>query len=354
MNRIAFISALATLLVTACSKPEPAPTPEQFDKYIFFSQNVDTKASLIGSTTDMDGKSFGVVGFKYDSSSAWATEKATATPNVFATSPQAVTCDANGSGTYSPIQGWSNSKEYTFFAFYPMPIENNVELVNLNGTSYSAGVPAIKYSLNTTDATTLKASMVDVMTATYHEDKYWRSTSDNNIASGEVTMEFAHKLSSLGVRIKNSSSGQIKLITVALVLSDIKHNEIIIPLDGTAAMLSTPETAISATLSIAPTSVEKTLTPQETPTYIEIADKLMFIPQTENVSANIKVSYKRQFGDTPSTDPITFTSTTLTTSLVAGNKHLISLNFTDDLVDVEEVISSEGWNVIPDIEDTFN
>ena len=349
MNRIAFISALAMLLVTACSKPEPAPTTEQFDKYIFFSQNVGTKASLISSTADMNEKSFGVVGFKYDNSSDWATEKATATPNVFASNPQAVTCDENGYGTYSPIQGWSNSKEYTFFAFYPMPIENNVELVNLDGTAYSAGVPAIKYSLNTTDATTLKSSMVDVMTATHHEDKYWRSTSDNNITNGEVTMAFEHRLSSLGVNVKNSSEGAIQIQGVYLNIADVQYQQIILPLDGTTATTSADPFKIDLySLSVADVSSLASGTDKE------LSDKLIFIPQTSQISIELTIVYKRQFGNTTSLNNLTFTTPELSTNLLSGNKHIISLNFKDDTVEVDEKISSEGWVVIPNVEDTFN
>lgn len=349
MKRLAFISVLAMLLVSACSKPEPAPTPEQFDKYIFFSQNVDTKASLIGSTADMNGKSFGVVGFKYDSSSAWATEKATATPNVFASSPQAVTCDANGYGTYSPIQGWSNSKEYTFFAFYPMPIENNVELVNLGGTAYSAGVPAIKYSLNTTDATTLKSSMVDVMTATHHEDKYWRSTSDNNIANGEVTMEFAHRLSSLGVNLSNSSASAIQIQGIFLDITGIQYQQIIMPLDGSAATApADPFDIDDYSLSVDDAS---SLTPGST---TELSDKLILIPQSSQILIDITIVYKRKFGDHEPSSQITAGPYRLTTDLRTGNRHMISLNFKDEIVEVQSQVSTEGWVDMPDVEDTFN
>ena len=349
MKKLTFISVLAMLLMTACSKPEPAPTPEQFEKYIFFSQDVDTKASLIGSTADMNGKQFGVVGFKYDNSSEWTAVKATATPNVFAANPQAVTCDANGYGAYSPIQGWSNSKEYTFFAFYPMPIENNIELVNLNGTSYSAGVPAIKYCLNTTDAATLKASMVDVMTATHHEDKYWRSASDSNIANGEVTMKFAHRLSSLGVNVKNSSEGAIQIQGIFMDIEGIQYQQIILPLDGFALTPSADPYAIELySLSVSDASSLSSGANKE------LSDKLILIPQTSPVSIELTVVFKRKFGDNDPSGLITFGPFSLSTVLTEGYKHLISLNFKDETVEVEGKVSTEGWIDMPDVEDTFN
>lgn len=347
MKRLTFISVLAMLLVAACSKPEPAPTPEQFEKYIFFSQNVDTKASLIGSTADMSGKTFGVVGFRYDNASSWTASKATATPNVFAGNPPlAVTCDANGYGTYSPLQGWSNSKEYTFFAFYPMP-NNYVSLVNLDGTAYTAGVPAIKYSLDITGAAAFKASMFDVMTAPHHEDKYWRSATDNNITNDEVTMSFEHRLSSLGVNVKNSSEGAIQIQSIYLDIADVQYQQIVLPLDGS------PATASGNAFDIDQVPVGEAIS-LATGSTTELTDKVILIPQSSEISIELIVVYKRQFGNSAPSGLITFGPFSLTTVLTAGNKHMISLNFKDDTVEVESEVSAEGWIDMPDVEDTFN
>ena len=347
MKRLAFISVLAMLLVSACSKPEPAPTPELVEKYIFFSQNVDTKASLIGSTADMSGKTFGVVGFRYDNASSWTASKAAATPNVFAGNPPlAVACDANGYGTYSPLQGWSNSKEYTFFAFYPMP-NDYVSLVNLDGTAYTAGVPAIKYSLDITDAAAFKASMFDVMTAPHHEDKYWRSASDNNIANGEVTMAFSHRLSSLGVNLSNSSAGAIQIQGIYLNIADVQYQQIVLPLDGS------PATASGNAFDIDQVPVGEAIS-LATGSTTELTDKVILIPQSSEISIELIVVYKRQFGNSAPSGLITFGPFSLTTVLTAGNKHMISLNFKDDTVEVESEVSAEGWIDMPDVEDTFN
>lgn len=347
MKRLTFISVLAMLLVAACSKPEPAPTPEQFEKYIFFSQNVDTKASLIGSTADMSGKTFGVVGFRYDNASSWTASKATATPNVFAGNPPLeVTCDANGYGTYSPLQGWSNSKEYTFFAFYPMP-NDYVSLVNLDGTAYTAGVPAIKYSLDITGAAAFKASMFDVMTAPHHEDKYWRSATDNNIANGEVTMAFSHRLSSLGVNLSNSSAGAIQIQGIYLNIADVQYQQIVLPLDGS------PATASGNAFDIDQVPVGEAFS-LATGATTELTDKVILIPQSSEISIELIVVYKRQFGNSAPSGLITFGPFSLTTVLTAGNKHMISLNFKDETVEVESEVSAEGWIDMPDVEDTFN
>ena len=352
MKRLTFISVLAMLLMAACSKPEPAPTPEQFEKYIFFSHNVDTKAPLIGSAADMNGKQFGVVGYNYDSSSEWATVKSAATPLVFAANPQAVTCDANGYGTYSPLKGWSNSKKYTFFAFYPMindATDDYVSLVNLDGSTYTAGVPAIKYNLDPSSASDFKASMFDVMTATHQVDKYWRSASDHNIANGEVTMEFAHRLSSLGVNVKNSSAGAIQVQGIFMDIAGIQYQQMILPLDGTTATTSADPFDIALySLSVSDAS---SLASRAN---IELSDKLIFIPQTSPISIELTVVFKRKFGENAASDLITSGPFSLSTALTAGNKHLISLNFKDETVEVEGEVSTEGWINMPDVEDTFN
>lgn len=365
MKHIIYISTLFILLLTGCSKPQSSPGPEQFDRYIFFSQNVDTKASLIGSTTDMDGRSFGVVGFKYDNASTWAASKADATPNVFTSTPQEVSCDENGYGTYSPIQGWSSSKKYTFFAFYPMPIENTVALVNLDGTAYTAGVPAIKYNIDRSSNSTLKASMIDVMTGDCNhidsnnkehnkpcqEDLYWKSATENNVANGEVGFSLQHRLSSLGIKIKNSSAGDITSLSIYLNISNIQYQQIIIPLDKTAVTPSGEpfdidlfRLDVSDASSLAPGSSN----------YTELNDKLILIPQSSNISITLIISYKRKFGSNAPSDLITADPVILETPLIAGNKHLISLNFKDATVEVGGEVSTEGWIDIPDVEDTFN
>ena len=347
MKKIIYIVAMSVLLFAGCSKQSAPPkAPEQYNKYIFFSQNIATKASLIGSKEDLKDKQFAVVGFKYDNAYDWDTVGANATPDVFADNPQAVTCDANGYGSYSPLQGWSNTKEYTFFAFYPMP-NDYVSLVNLDGTAYTAGVPAIKYSLDITDAAAFKASMFDVMTAPHHEDKYWRSASDNNIANGEVTMAFSHCLSSLGVNVKNSSEGAIQIQGIYLNIADVQYQQIVLPLDGS------PATASGNAFDIDQVPVGEAIS-LATGSTTELTDKVILIPQNSEISIELIVVYKRQFGNSAPSGLITFGPFSLTTVLTAGNKHMISLNFKDDIVEVESKVSTEGWVDIPDVEDTFN
>ena len=349
MKKIIYLMISSVLLFSGCSKQSAPPkAPEQYNKYIFFSQNIATKASLIGSKEDLKDKQFAVVGFKYDNAYDWDTVGANATPDVFAANPQAVTCDANGYGSYSPLQGWSNTKEYTFFAFYPMP-NDYVSLVNLDGTEYTSGMPAIKYTLDTSTSDNLKASMLDVMTATHHEDKYWRSASDNNIANGEVTMAFSHRLSSLSVNLRNSSAGAIQIQGIFLDITGTQYQQIIMPLDGSAA--TAPANPFDIDLYSLSVGDATSLAAGST---TELSDKLILIPQSSQILIDITIVYKRKFGDHEPSSQLTAGPYRLTTDLRAGYRHMISLNFKDEIVEVESKVSTEGWVDMPDVEDTFN
>lgn len=343
MKRLIHITILSVLLLAGCSKPSPAPAPapEQYDKYIFFSHGVETKASLIESAADLDGKAFGVVGFKYDFDKTWETEKATATPNVFADTPETVDVSADGTtADYSPLQGWSNNKRYAFFAFYP----HDLELVNLDGdTPYSGGVPAIKYVMDPAD---LKGSMVDMMTAGHYEDRYWKSSGDNNIENDEINFSFSHRLSCLGLDISNLGKGTINLNAIKLTLSDLRYHQMIIPLDGTG-VTKTEAASGNAVLSLDLTG-EETLTAEKTQ---ELTDKLIFIPQETALSFELEIDYTRvATGYNDNKDSF---KTSLSTQLEEGKKYLINIKFTNSTVDVSAQVTESGWVEIPDVNSSF-
>ena len=389
MKHIIYHIVFAMLFMVGCSDYSiTMPEEKQDVKYIFFSHQLQTKASLIESPGAM--QKFGVVGFKYDYGTNWNAYKALTpapVPNVFydlkansnpaeyeLVNVETVTCDSgtNGiaDGEYAPLQGWSNHHRYTFFAYYPID-KNSVELVNLDGNSYTGGVPAIKYTMSNDDNTTsdvneMHESMVDVMVAEHidpltneniNEDLYWKSTTDNNINNGDITFSFGHRLSCLGVKIKNTSSTQIELASLTLSVSNILYDQIIIPLDGSASSREEAETPMSATISLDFSDSETTIS---TSAEQEIVDKLIFIPQTQNISVRItSLSYRREgdYIDTTISAPASDYNGNvqyLTTPLAEGTKNLIHINFKDSYVDVSGVINSEGWVTIPDVEDTFN
>lgn len=355
MKRIICFAASVVLLMTGCHKPTPAPIPEQYDRYIFFSQKVETKAGLIESAGGVD--EFGVVGFMYDYALEWNGVSATAEPNVFydengvVVDVETVACDTDRYGTYSPLQGWSNTKRYAFFAYYPIG-HDALSLVNHDGKDYTAGVPAIKYTMDQSD---LKGSMVDVMTAPAQTGLYWKSSADNNSNGGEVTFSFAHRLSSLGVKVKNSSSGDIVLNSVSLKISGIKYQSIVIPLDGSQVTKTAFASAHASEMALAKVAETSPLAANGGES--ELADKLIFIPQDEELTATVTIGYTRNAvtGTDGSYEGYTATKTLpiQKTKLEEGMKHLILLNFTDSTVEIKGVANT-GWVDLPEVEDTFN
>ena len=351
MKRIIYWAALILPLLAGCTKPSSypdAPAPEQYDRYIFFSHGVETKASLIESAADLDGKAFGVVGFKYDFDKAWGTEKATATPNVFADTPETVDVIADGTtADYSPLQGWSNNKRYAFFAFYP----HDLELVNLDGdTPYSGGVPAVKYSMNPAD---LKASMVDVMTAPANVDRFWQSSAEggNNLTNGEVNFAFSHRLSCLGLNIANLSAGTITLESVEFKIGGIKFHQAAFSLTDGATLSTTAANPTTAELPLAFAEGENSIEDGATK---ELSDKLIFIPQEEDdLSIEVTINYIREAVNGYAAYSDNFTTQSLTTKLAQGQKHIVNLKFTDSAVEVIGQVSQEGWSKTYDVNSSF-
>lgn len=343
MKHIIYLATVAILLLGSCTKQVQTLPVEQYDGYIFFSQDVETKATLIGSKDKID--KFGVVGFKYDNTSSWNSHVSSdPSPNVFqaGTMPQIVTCDDNGYGTYSPLQGWSNTLKYSFFAYYPV---GNPYVSLVNGT----GVPSIKYSVNTND---LKSSMVDVMMAR-SLDQEWSSDSPSD---GNVALGFEHCLSCLAIKIKNNTTAPLRIMYIIVEISGLHYKEITIPLDGGAT--EAVEENLFGFFSLMPNASERTIAVGgET----ELSDKLILIPQSENISIQLQINYNREAseGFPGSENSIRIPLGTsdenpqyLRTSLTKGTKHLIQLNFKDSTVEAQ--MGSGAWNDPISIGSTFN
>lgn len=344
MKHIIYLTAFTLLLMTGCSKPSSAPVPEQIDGYIFFSQNVQTKASLIRDEKDLKDQTVGVVGFKYPSANEWSEyiqENPTATPNVFyeddgvtTAYPETLTCDGYGYGTYTPLQGWSNAKNYTFFAYYP----TSLPLCNADGTTpYSGGVPSVKYSLDDTDLK--KSTMIDVMTAEPHIDLF---------QEGNVILEFNHCLSSLGIKINNLSDGQITVTKIVWSLDNVKYKDILISLDGNNTSKSNGAFSTPSSRTVAYTKDHSVASKNSD----EYPEKLILIPQDEELEITFTVSFTR---DTYGLGEVDYhVETPLKTKLETGKKHMIYLNFTDLKVEIDESVSAEGWVAQYNVGNSFN
>lgn len=360
MKRLIALIFCASLLWTGCSK-SPAPKgPEQFDRYIFFSQQVESKASLIESATAMG--QFGVVGFAYPNTTGydWETVKGDCTPNVFFNDQETeninvetLQCNSDGTATYAPLQGWHNSRQYAFFAYYPLN-HNNVTLVNADGSTYSRGTPAILYS----NAGNVKNSMVDVMVAPALLDKYWVSSSNNNVTYGELAFEFQHCLSSLGVNLKNSASKDIQVNSVKLAIKGILYEGVRISLKGPSVLNYTvvSQSNQQLTYDLTVSHAEKTISPNATGK--ELGDKLIFIPQGDQgeVEVTLTLGYRRAVDDGYGewTNDYNLQLNPLQTKLNAGKKHIIYINFTETTVDVEVKKEGGAWVEVDDVHNTFN
>ena len=365
MKRLIHITILSVLLLAGCSKPSPAPAPapEQYDRYIFFSHGIETKASLIEKAADLNGKAFGVVGFKYSfydengQEQLWDDyKKNNPTPNVFIgddgkpTNVETVWVTAGAQGTttdYSPLQGWSNSKRYAFFAYFPLD-NSTVSLVNTNGSDYTGGVPAIRYTMDPTSGEAFRTSMEDVMTAPAQIDKFWKSSAEggNNVANGEVNFTFEHRLSSLGLNVKNSTAGGIAVNSVSFNISGLKNQSVIFPLDGGKAVYGNEgiaAIACSLTIPEGGTAIATSGT--------EFPDRLILIPQTVPVTLTVTVGYTRTL-DGYADNVTSHTTYELSTALNEGKKHIVNLNFKDSTVDVE--LKCGPWAESHTIDNTFN
>lgn len=368
MKRIILFIALVILLMTACNKTEPAPEQEQYDKYIFFSSGVETKAELIGDKSDLDGKSFGVVGYKYPNNLTWDQYKQSTpapTPNVFygtgtnTVNVEDVKCDANGLGSYAPLQGWSNTQTYTFFAYYPFK-HSSVSLVNAasGSTSYTGGIPAVKYSVSVDNPDTpedneFKDSMVDLMTAQVLNDKFWKSAKqgENNITDAQgktdLTFNFQHRLSALGLSVKNLTSGTFIVNEVSITINGLKNSDIIIPLEGNTVYKTVQNLSEQTVKLDLPENGQSFATSDA---YRDVVDKLILIPQSDPVSISITINYTRTSdGYKPLSGNATITG--LTTALTEGNKHMVQVYVNDYTINAS--ITCQGWVQIP-VEDSFN
>ena len=355
MNRIIiYFAALTLLLVNSCNKPIDTTILEQFDRYIFFSHDVATKATLLDSNTGLAGFKYGVIGFKYSGTwDAFKTDNDNAKPNVFygnnnaLTNVEEITCDANGYGTYAPLQGWSNNLRYTFFAYYP--IDNVTLFSRIDGTysRYEGGSPYICYSLDNSSNDALKASMVDLMTGQSTNKDL--TPTDDKVINGNVSFEFNHRLSSIGVKARNSTSGNITIKQISLSLTGIQYGTIIIPLEGGETIRQAPISgAFNATLPVAIPEAGVSVTSTES----ELSDKLILIPQAE-LQIALTVNYDRAVNGYDTINCENTVNLTIA-QLLEGKKYLIPLNFKESTVELGGTAEEGAWGDNIDVPSTFN
>ena len=219
-----------------------------------FSTGVSTRAQLV---TDMKEKTFGVLGYKYSSTTNWATAKPIALPNTFYNLE--VSCAGNGTCSYDayPTDGDKSLKEweegnYSFFAYYPyngsgisLSAENATNTPMLNYTYpwlyptdkdnwYVKGFTSMdnKGEVQNFDLVNLcdaSAPVYDLMTA--------EAIDVNGTGAGTVGLDFKHRMFALEVLANNyneNSEGTFdarqSITGLVLTLEGLKHSSMTIPM----------------------------------------------------------------------------------------------------------------------------
>ena len=228
--------------------------------YMQFSTDVSSRAQLV---TDMKGKTFGVLGYQYSSTTNWATAKPIALPSVFYN--QMVSCGENGTCSYDayPSDSDKSLKEweegnYSFFAYHPYTVgnETGITLSNstttntptltytypwLNGTGKSWFIPDFgtvalqkestpqNITVDVVNLCDASAPVYDVMTA--------EAIDVNGRGNGTVSMYFKHRMFALEVLANNyneNSEGthdaRQSITNLVLTLNGLQHSTMTIPL----------------------------------------------------------------------------------------------------------------------------
>ena len=391
MKNIKYILLAAVLLAISCEQPEqPSINLGELPihrGYMQFSTGVSSRAQL---ATDMKGKSFGVLGYQYSSTTNWATAKPVTAPNTFYNLE--VACSENGSCSYDAypsdpdksLKEWEEG-HYSFFAYHPYGEGTGVSLSNESATN----TPTLTYTygwLNHTEQDTWfkegyktmdqkgdvksfdvvklydqKSPVYDVMTA--------EAIDVNGRGNGTVGLNFKHRMFALEVLANNyneNSEGTYdarQAITgLVLTLNGLQHSTMTIPMsmqsgedepkyEGTAPgtrsfLISDPEEmvivpAFNETLDgrgegIA-TSVSKFGSTN--------GGYLMLIPQTTGLSGTLNWSELKNFPGTISTD---FTSNI---DFKAGRLYQLYINYVGSGITIA-LIEAGAWDVY-DVEHKF-
>ncbi len=209
MRKFIYIIFAAALFATSCEQEQAGENNGElpiFRGYMQFNTNVSTRSHI---ATDMKNKNFGVLGYKYSSTSTWDASKTWITPNVFIQENvddshiRKVACDANGICVYEDIVQWEDYK-YSFFAYHPYGGEGiSISEENVTDT------PMLTYQYGWLDATNQdswylddvihaympNAPIFDLMTA--------EAVDVTGNGDGKVGLDFKHRMFALEVLANN-------------------------------------------------------------------------------------------------------------------------------------------------------
>lgn len=258
MRKFIYILFVSALFAMSCEKEQQSgykdgELPIHLG-YMQFSTGVSTRAQLV---TDMKAKSFGVLGYKYSSTTNWATAKPVTSPNAFY--KLEVSCADNGMCSYDAYPGdaTKNFKEweegnYSFFAYHPY----NGDGISLSNES-ATNTPMLTYTypwLNPTtqdswyvtdfssvdnSGTTLKFNVVNLCDA--NAPVYDLMTAEaidvNGTGAGTVGLDFKHRMFALEVLANNynensegTKDARQSISNLVLTLNGLQHSTMTIPM----------------------------------------------------------------------------------------------------------------------------
>ena len=216
--------------------------------YMQFSTGVSTRAQLV---TDMKSKSFGVLGYKYSSTTNWATAKPVTSPNAFY--KLEVSCADNGMCSYDAYPGdaTKNFKEweegnYSFFAYHPY----NGDGISLSNES-ATNTPMLTYTypwLNPTSGDSWFETGLQILdqhkevqtfnvihlcdaTAPVYDLMTAEAIDVNGTGAGTVGLNFKHRMFALEVLANNynensegTTDARQAISNLVLTLNGLQYN----------------------------------------------------------------------------------------------------------------------------------
>ncbi len=306
------LTFLLGLIFVGCEKasievPQKVEVEVPTNRYINFNAQVGTRATLI---TDMK-RDFAVTAFNYNED--WSTAVATAQPNVLHN--QVITWNRS-IHTYNPMKTWEENKKYTFFAHYPTTL-------TLSGSG-TYGTPYITYSLPNN-----VANMVDIMTASLFD-------TDNSF-SNTVGFTFKHRLTALGVQIRNlnkDTSIELDKLNITFTGNTLKYNNATISLDESITMTRTGSSVYQGPYSLI-SSGSISIPALET---VSLENALIFIPQ-EGTNTDDYLQGNITYGYNNSDDSKGFN---VGRDMKAGRKYYLQMTFSAGAITIA-IIESGEW-----------
>ena len=293
MNKTFRLAAAAmAIALTACTQNEVLQDTSSTNLIGFGTyagQSTKAGDTYVESTSLPDGKSFGVMAYKYDATTEWATYPDFSTK--FMDDIAVNVGDGGGSGqtfTYSPAKYWPITSKLSFLAYYPK---------GGTGVTFAApddGYPTINFTVQPTPA-----DQVDLMYTALNETK--DMTKDANGAN-PVALNFKHALTRLRFQAKRGggASDDVEIIIKSVKVKDAAGKGIFTFADDGGAWddIYTHTEFPLADVPLADISTDALTTTAKDVTTNDDANTLLMIPQYLT-NVKIEVAYTQDGEDAP-------------------------------------------------------